>query len=117
MQIIRFRSDGGPVTFQFAIHGLVVWRYRYVGDGAEFVRKSTQGDPPLHALGTPAELQADANSWGVQLASPDAVERAYEVTITWFQDGAVIHQWKRVGKTPADEAREERDDAFLMGGA
>jgi hypothetical protein len=115
MDLIRFDRAGGPVTVAFKITGTVAWRYSYQTDGPVFVRKSSQGAPPPHALGTPADLDSDLNTWSVQFASVDDKEHDFSVTIEWQQDRAKIHEWRRSGTVKGNDPKVEMDNAFLMG--
>lgn len=114
MEQIRFSRTGGPVTVQFTIVGTVAWRYSYQTDGPVFVRKSSQGAPPSHALGTPADLDSDLNTWSAQFASVDANAHDYSVTADWQQDGRTIHSWTRKGSVGGSNPKVEQENAFLM---
>jgi len=114
MEIIRFRPGGGAVSFRVEVTGLVVWRYRYDADGAVFVRKSSEGPGPSHALGNPEELRGDVNSWDVHMVSPDEKSRDYRIEVSWSQDGGRIHHWQKQGKASGDTPVTERGDAFLL---
>jgi hypothetical protein len=114
MEQIRFSRAGGPVTVQFTIVGTVAWRYSYQTDGPVFVRKSSQGAPPSHALGTPADLDFDLNTWSVQFASVDDKQHDYRVTADWQQDGRKIHSWTCSGGVQGNVPQVEQENAFLM---
>ena len=114
MEMIRFSSTGGAVSFSVTIAGLVVWRYRYEADGATFIRKSSEGHPPPHALGMPQELQGDVNGWDVHVVSPDDKEREYRIELSWRQDGQEIHRWERQGKVKENTPSTESGSAFLL---
>lgn len=114
MDVIRFSSTGGAVSFDVTIVGVVVWRYRYEADGTTFIRKSSDGQPPPHALGMPQELRGDVNGWDVHVVSPDEKERSYRIELSWRQDGQVIHSWKRKGRVKENKPVTQSGSAFLL---
>lgn len=114
-ELIEFKRGDEPVVVRIKVTGFVNWTYVYKGDGRKFKGKSDgTSEPPAHAIGTPAELENDFNSWDVLIASSGDSD-AYKVDIVWKQGGSKIHDWSTSGTTTKGEATPHGGVAILVG--
>lgn len=116
MKVVRFEKKGGAVSIKVTVEtdGGIQWKCVYTADGKQF--HDTQGQPGVHALGMPAELEMDYNKWDFRLLNQSNKAQGYNVKIVWEQDGNQIDSWDEKGSIPAeDPAKLETDDCLLEG--
>jgi hypothetical protein len=113
VKLIRFKYDGGPVTVEIAVEGLVEWRYKYVTDTNRLIRTSEQESPFVHTVGMPDDLHLDSNSWDFKLVNTGDAEAEYAITIRWHQDGEELATWSAGGTLAGGELAIDAGDAFL----
>jgi len=115
MELVKFKKNGGLVTINIVINGLVAWRYVYVTDTHNYVKTSSDPAPCIHVLGFPDTLEGDVNSWDIQLANVSDSDQDYKIEVAWEQNGAVLKTWLDSGNIASDTAKVVSANAWLIG--
>jgi len=117
MELVKFKKDGGAVTAQISISGIVSWGYIYTGD-MDFKDKGNNEVSNEHVLGMPKDLDKDTNTWNIRLANVTDDEQEYQVQIAWKQDGNILKEWRgsepKKSKVKPDSIVFEKGDALLV---
>ena len=114
MELVKFKMNGGVVTIQVTINGLVVWTYTYAEENDVHTGESSSPGPHIHTLGLPHELNIKVHNWDVHLGN-SGQKQNYSVEINWLQDNNVIHTWRKAGTLNTGEAIKESGSALLEG--
>ena len=115
MELIKFKNNGGFVTVNIQIDGLVSWRYVYVTDIYKFTEYNSDPAPYIHILGFPKDLDGDINSCDINILNLSDTDQDYMIEITWEQDGAILKTWSDHGKIASDKIETVKVDAWLKG--